>query len=110
MEVSSRQLGPNTVVVVSGRLDTVTSGQLDAFLAKAVDEGARKLVFDFAEVEFISSAGLRSLLATAKRLRPLGGGVAVCSLRPAVQEVFRIAGFSSLMPVVADIEAALTAF
>jgi anti-sigma B factor antagonist len=110
MEITSRPLGPHTVVAIIGRLDTATCGQLDAFLARAIEGGAHKLVFDLAQLEYLSSAGLRTLLATAKRLRPLGGRVAVCSLTPAVQDVFRIAGFGSLMPVVADVEAALTAF
>jgi anti-anti-sigma factor len=109
MEITSRQQEPHLVVAVIGRVDTITSPQLDAFCTKAIEEGARTVVFDFAGVEFISSAGLRSLLATVKRLRPLGGGIAVCSLQPAVQEVFRIAGFGSLMPVLDDVEAGLKA-
>jgi len=109
MHVTTRKHEQFTVVEVSGRLDTATSSEFEDLCTGLVEEGARLLVMDLGAVDFVSSAGLRVVLATAKRLKPLGGGVAICNLAPGVQEVFRISGFARLMPVVDDVAGACAA-
>ena len=65
---------------------------------------------NFAALEYISSAGLRVLLATAKKLKASGGDLKICSLNDTVQEVFDISGFSSILTVSKDQEEALASF
>jgi anti-sigma B factor antagonist len=109
MNVTSRQIEHYTILETSGRLDTDTSRDFEQVCTTTIEEGARHLIVDLGGVDFVSSAGLRAILATAKRLKPMGGGLAICRLAPAVQDVFRISGFGRLMPVVEDVEAARAA-
>ncbi len=92
---------------VAGRLDQATAGDLEAQCVALLDEGATRMVIDVSELEYISSAGLRVILATAKRLRPAGGGIAVCGAAGVVAEALTIAGFASLLPITDDLEAAM---
>ncbi len=87
-----------TVVKVSGRLDTMTSTQLEEKLDGVVGD-ATDLTFDFADLEYISSAGLRIILSTHKLLAKKGGGVKVINCLPDVKEVFSITGFSDILPI-----------
>ena len=88
-----------TVVAPSGRIDTTTSGALDDALRQAVDQGARNLLVDLGEVEYISSAGLRVFLILAKRMRDLGGRLVLCGLGQPVRQVFQLAGFLPLFTI-----------
>jgi anti-anti-sigma factor len=58
-----------TIVAPAGRIDTTTSGAVEDVLRRAVDAGARTLVVDLREVDYISSAGLRVFLMLAKRMQ-----------------------------------------
>ena len=98
------------VVSVGGRLDAAGAPQLEAHGRAAIDDGAKKLLFDMAGVEYISSAGLRSLLVLAKAAKATGGSLALCGLVPAVKEVMTISGFDSILPLAADRVAAMGVF
>ena len=75
-----------------------------------IDAGTSRILIDFEALEYISSAGLRVLLATAKKLKSAGGDLKICSLNDTVQEVFDISGFSSILTVSANPEEALASF
>lgn len=110
MKIEFRDQNGVTVVSLEGRLDTTSSPEIRAALDRAVDDGASKLLLDFEGVDFVSSAGLRVLLAMAKRLQKSGGGLRVCNLNETVSEVFEISGFTSILAVFPDLEAALEGF
>lgn len=99
MDIQLREEGSFTVVAPRLKLDTGSAAQTQQELSLLVEHGARKIVVDFSDVAYVGSAGLRVLLATAKRLRSLGGELRVCSLNQSVNEVFEITGFSELLPV-----------
>jgi len=99
MNISSEVLDSITVVRFEGNLDTNTSTEAQEHLNKAIDGGAAKIVVSFEKVDFVSSAGLRVLLATAKRLGSSGGSLRVCGLNETVAEVFEISGFSTILNV-----------
>jgi anti-anti-sigma factor len=85
----------------SGRIDAATSGQLEEAGRAAAEERGRVLL-DLSGVDYISSAGLRAILATAKRAREKGGALAVFGLAGLVREVFAVSGFDALIPVAED--------
>ncbi len=89
------------LVVVSGRLDAMTTAAFEKESLAWVDGGDRRILLDFADLEYISSAGLRGILALAKRARAVGGAVAVCAMTGMVAEVFAISGFDAFIPVAA---------
>lgn len=80
-------------LAVAGRLDTNTSPELEAAVKL---DGAKALVFDFAGLEYISSAGLRILLAAKKSLMALGGEMSVVNANESVKNVFEITGCSEI--------------
>ncbi|MPT22450.1 MAG: anti-sigma factor antagonist [Starkeya sp.] len=97
--------GAVVVTAVKGRLDSSSSPKLEEFLIDAAPSGT--VLLDFAELTYISSAGLRVVLKATKMLRGAGGTLAVCGLIPQVHEVFDVSGFSSLIPIHPSREAAL---
>lgn len=99
MQISSETINDVQVARFDGNLDTNTSADAQDFLNSAIDEGATKIVVSFEKVDFVSSAGLRVLLATAKRLGGSGGALRVCGLNETVTEIFEISGFSTILNV-----------
>src|SRR5262245_60027560 len=89
------------VVVVApvGRIDSTTSAPLEDELLRLQTGGDRRIVVDFAAVDYISSAGLRVMLALARRLRDNHGALALCALNEPVRLVFDLAGFLPLFTV-----------
>ena len=75
-----------------------------------IDAGAQKLLVNFENLDYISSAGLRILLATAKKLKASQGDLKICWLNETVQEVFDISGFATILSVSKTEEEALGAF
>ena len=77
-------------VKLTGSLDTATAPQLAEQLAPVLARSARDIVFDLAELKFISSAGLRVFASTRKVLKERGGQVSFVHMQPQIQEVFEI--------------------
>ena len=102
--------GNIAVVSIEGSLDTNTSKEADDQLTKWVDEGSVKLLIDLTNLDYISSSGLRILLATSKKLKPLKGEMRICGLNETVNEVFEISGFTMIFNVLKTIEEAKTGF
>jgi len=110
MEIETTQMIDVRVIEVRGHLDTNTSPEAEEAINALIDDGAEKLLIDFAALEYISSAGLRILLATAKKLKVSGGDLRICGLNETVQEVFDISGFSTILAVSASRDEALASF
>ena len=91
MEIKKIQSGKSLTLVPVGRVDTLTAPELEA---AAVTDEVEELVFDLAEVNYISSAGLRVLLATQKKMA--GKSMKIANAQPAVKEVFDITGFTDI--------------
>ena len=90
--------GENLTIALVGRLDTVTSVELnDAFTKEEVKENL--VVFDFQELQYISSAGLRVLLAIKKSLEDEGKELEIINLNNVVREVFKVTGFINVLTV-----------
>lgn len=65
------------------------------------------MALDFARLDYVSSVGLRALMVAAKKSRASGGKIAVAALTPVVREIFEISRFNFVIPVFADLRAAL---
>ncbi len=88
------------VLMPEGRLDSNNAAAAEAEVFALLDDGSARVVLDLDRLEYISSAGLRLVLMTAKRLKQVGGKLALCGLKPQVREVFEISGFVSILTVV----------
>jgi anti-anti-sigma factor len=102
MNITRSEENGVTVLAFEGRLDTTTTAAADQAFAAEIAAGGKNFVWDFAELTYISSAGLRSVLQALKQVNALGGKLAVCSLSRNVHEVFDISGFKSLLTICPD--------
>jgi stage II sporulation protein AA (anti-sigma F factor antagonist) len=100
MEIREERSDGAMVMAPSGRLDSVTSTELEKRIVGRIEAGDRRLVLDLAGVEYISSAGLRVLLMAAKRLKEPSAALVLCGLGPSVRTVLELAGFLPLFVVV----------
>ena len=91
MQINKNQEGNKLTLAPIGRVDTITSPELEAAV---VLDGIDELVFDLAQVDYISSAGLRVLLSSQKKMA--GKSMKIVNAKPAVKEVFDITGFSDI--------------
>ena len=106
MNITDEVVDGANVAHLEGNLDTTTAPAVQSHFDGLIDAGATTLVADFGAVDFVSSAGLRVLLATAKKLRP-NGALRLFGLNPSVREVFDVSGFSTIIPIFDDQSAAL---
>lgn len=110
MEITTRTHGDAWIVAIAGKLDSVTSPQAQQALEAIVADGGRKVAVDFSELDYISSAGLRILLGTAKKLGATGGALRAFGLNETVREVFDISGFSTILAVFPSESEAMNGF
>ena len=96
MKIDKNLDGNILTIALEGRLDTNTSPELEKELTSL--DGIEKLVFDFEKLEYISSAGLRIVLSLQKIMNNQGIMV-IKNVRPEVQEVFDITGFSDILTI-----------
>lgn len=108
LELHVSPKGQTIHIRLSGRLDAAGSADFDAKVL-GLAAGALSLVLDFAGVDYISSAGLRSLIKLEKALRPRGGGIVLCGLTPFVHKVLENAGLLPLFRLAKDYDSACTA-
>ena len=97
------------ILALRGKLDAVTAPAYEHQVTALLEAAPCSLIIDFAGLEYISSAGLRVLLATAKRIKAKGMQLHCANVGGAVQEVFDISGFRSILPVHDGIASALDA-
>ena len=107
MEIDTRKEKNATVVEVTGKMDAVSSPEFEKKLLELMGEGEKDFVIDFAALYYISSAGLRVILTTAKKLKEKEGKLLLSSLKDMVKEVFEISGFAAIIPIYESVEAAL---
>jgi len=107
MEISIDKQPKAIIVVVKGHMDAVSGPVFERTMADHIATGASRFVVDFSALEYISSAGLRSLLTTAKSLRARDGELVFAALRDVVREVFEIGGFSAIFSTYDSTDAAL---
>lgn len=106
MEMKTREVGEVTVVDLTGELDTTTAPDTEVYLQNL----SGKLLVNLKTLEYTSSAGLRVMLATAKRLQASGGVLRVCGLNETIEEIFDVSGFTTILNVNKTEEEALAAF
>ena len=94
MEIKKTTEDAKTVIAVTGRVDTTTAPELEAGLRLA---GSETLTLDLSGVPYMSSAGLRCLLAAQKKMMAGGGTMTVVGIQPAVKEVLDITGLSGIL-------------
>ncbi len=110
METSVEQRGDVIAVHISGSVDGLTSEVLQRAFSSEVDAGHHNLVADFGAVDYTSSAGLRVLLGTVKRVRSLGGDLRLADPNPEVRKVLELSGFTGILKIFKTVDDAVASF
>lgn len=98
MNIERKENGNEVTLVLSGRLDTTTAPQLELQLQEGL-AGRDRLIMDFADLEYLSSAGLRVLLGAHKAMLKQNGGMVIRNVNEVIHDVFEITGFLDIMNI-----------
>jgi anti-sigma B factor antagonist len=110
MQLEESKKGTVLVMSAQGRLDAGTASDFQGQLSASIDGGESRILLDFSDLTTISSAGLRVLLAAAKRIEGGNGQLAICGLRENVASVFKVSGFDTIITTFPDEGAALASY
>jgi anti-sigma B factor antagonist len=110
MNIETNEQSGISVVEFDGRLDTNSAPDAEKALAALVEGGATKILLNFEKLQFVSSAGLRVVLATAKKLKATGGQLQLCALNDIVEDIFEMSGFSTLFKIHKSVDEAVSGF
>ena len=97
MQINQNQAAEKLTLTIVGRIDTTTAPSLEAVI-NSMDDGVKDLVLDMKDVEYISSAGLRVLLAAQKKMSKIGT-LKLTEVCDAVMEVFEMTGFADILVI-----------
>ena len=97
MTINKQQNGTALTLAVEGRLDTITSPELEAALKESL-EGIDALTFAFSALDYISSAGLRVLLSAQKQMNKQGS-MKVTGVSEIIMEIFEVTGFTDILTI-----------
>ncbi len=110
MQISVKTASEVKVLAFEGSLDTQTSLDAQTQMTQLIEGGETKILVNFEKLQYISSAGLRILLAAAKQLKAADGELRICDLNEVVKEVFDISGFSTIFKIFENETEALDSF
>ncbi len=110
MEISVKPLKEVDIVTVSGRIDSATAPEFDNALKGLLEHGRRKLALDFADLSYVSSAGLRAMLSALKTARNNGGNVVLVSANERIRDTLTLVGFHTLFIQFNDVLDAVDSF
>ena len=106
MDINQKESEGTPIFAIAGRLDSVTAPELETVLEEVA---SGHLVLDLGALEYISSAGLRVILSSAKRQRGTGGDLHIARLQEGVGKVFEISGFDTIFNIYDSEDAAIQA-
>ncbi len=98
------------IIRLEGRLDATSAPVLEEKIESLLHEGKTQLVIDFARVDYLSSAGLRFLLAATKKHTARGGKLTIAHINEEVMEIIKMAGFERILHIFSSEEQAIAAF
>ncbi len=110
MEITAKQIDQTAVVSVVGSIDALTAGEVADFLSAQINQGHKQIVADLSQVDFMSSAGLRSILVTLKESRQQGGDLRLAAAQPGVDKILKMSGFTSILKTFSTVDEAVASF
>lgn len=109
MEISITK-GTVDVIAIKGTIDALTAAQVIQAFNEHIHDGHPNVIADFANVEFMSSAGLRAILASVKEARAAGGDFRLAAPQAGIDKVLKMAGFHNIVKIFATVDEALASF
>jgi len=99
MNLSERTVKDIYIISISGRMDTANAKDIEAKLNEVIDKNSSKIIINLAAVDYISSSGLRVLLAAYKRQGQKNNTLVVVSVQPSIEKIFRITGLDRIFTI-----------
>jgi len=109
MKITGKNINNIQVIAISGRIDVISANDLEIFLNNVIGNNSR-MIFDLSETEYISSSGLRVLIATLKILEKKNGEMRLASLQPLIRNILDISGLSNIFSIQQNLKAAMDSF
>ena len=109
MAIQAEREGDTLVAKAEGRIDGTNARQFQDDLDSVIEEGDRAVILNFQDLMYISSAGIRVVLMTAKTLQRREARFALCSLSEPVREIFEVSGFDKIIPIHSSQDEAISA-
>lgn len=110
VDFKEEKKGDVLVLKLKGRLDAISSPTAEKKVFDCINNGQNKLLLDFSGVSYLSSAGMRMMLSTTKRLKTLSGKLVVCNITPNVMDVLKMSGFDHVLEIAKTEEEAMRRF
>jgi anti-sigma B factor antagonist len=110
MEVYAKQINEVTILMFNGSIDAFTAPKITEFITNQITNGNIKLVADFKDVDYTSSAGLRVLLGAIKETRSRGGDLRLVTVQPDVLKVLNLSGFTNILQMFDNLNSALASY
>jgi len=98
------------IVMPDVLFDTNTSPEIEKIVCDAIESGETKVLFDFSKTDYLSSAGLRVILKSAKSMKAKGGSIMLCNTNKQIYEVLQISGFINIIKCHNSLDAAIASF
>ena len=102
--------GDVVILAPRHRVDTNNSPEVEKVIFENIGNGEGKMVIDFSQVDYVSSAGLRVLLKTAKQIKKGGGKLGLCNLNDQIKEVLELSGFLGIIDCHESVDSCIAAF
>lgn len=110
VSINEENKGDVLILRMSGRLDAVSAPIAERKIFEHINKNEIKILLDFTHVDYLSSAGMRMLLSTMKKLKSLSGKLIVCSITPNVMDVLKMSGFDHVLQLAKNEQEALGLF
>ncbi len=99
LNVATDEQGGKVILRLDGRLDAATVPKLEEMLNQHVADKHHKIMLDFRKVDYLSSAAMRLLLHTTKKLKNIGGKLTMAEVHEDVMEIIKMAGFDAILSI-----------
>lgn len=107
LKITLKEINDIVIIGLNGTLDTNTSPEAEVEINKSLEKGATKMAIDLENTRYVSSAGLRIFLATAKKMMARSGKMILCHPNEIVKDILHVSGFNTIIDVKPTVEQAL---
>jgi anti-sigma B factor antagonist len=98
------------IVSIEGSIDALTAGEVQQYFNDLIGKGVNRVIINLDQVDFMSSAGLRVIMAASKGVRQQGGDLRLAAAQPGVEKMLKISGFTSILKSFYSVDEALSSF
>ena len=110
MQVSSTEVDQVTIISIAGSVDALTAGEVTDYVKDLVNGQQNRFVADLSQLDYMSSAGLRAILAILKESRQHGGDLRLAAVPQGIEKLLKMASFTSILKIFPSVDLAVASF